>query len=208
VIFILVMATVLAVLHGPSLAALFCGFVVVTQRHTLRTWRGRIVLATAVLSVMAYVAGLAPPTRWVDAAAGPLQAFDARQSAMILTALGVETVVDGASLHFPRFTLVITEACSGIRSLVTLLALASVWAALGLTQRFAWLLVIMAVPVAFATNIARTVVLGLIGHWWGVAAARGLWHDLTGWLMFALGFGLLAGLYQLMVYKRVRLQTA
>jgi exosortase len=203
VIFVLVMATVLAVLHGPSLAALFCGFLVVTQRHTLSTWRGRVVLGTAVLSVMAHVGGLAPPTRWIDAAAGPLQAFDARQSARILSGLGVETMVDGPSIHFPLFTLVITEACSGIRSLVTMLALASVWAALGLPQRFAWLLVIMAIPVALATNIARTVLLGLIGHWWGVAAARGVWHDVTGWLMFAIGFGLLAATYQMMAWRRL-----
>ena len=89
-------------------------------------------------------------------------------------------------------TLEVAQACSGIRSLVSLLTLAIL---LGkLTERSIWprvALALLSVPVAIAANAARVAGTGLAADWVGPRAAEGFFHEFSGWVIFVVAFALL-----------------
>jgi len=142
------------------------------------------------------------------AVASPLQSLAARNAASLLDLLGVPVLLDGNVIHLSQISLGVTEACSGIRSLISLLALAVAWAAL--TIPGIWgktLLVASTVPITVAANAGRVVATGLVGQWFGVQYARGFFHTFSGWIIFLLAFvGLLVvhGLIRLVQARRNR----
>jgi exosortase len=133
-----------------------------------------------------------PPTLVVTALTLPLQTLASRIGETTLMAAGVPVVRDGNLLRLPSTTLEIAEACSGLRSLLSLGALAVVlsWA----TER-SWprraIIVAAAVPIAVVVNGLRVAVTGFACELWGPTAATDPWHTLTGWLTFAAAMGLL-----------------
>ncbi|MGH7856881.1 MAG: exosortase A [Candidatus Binatia bacterium] len=120
-----------------------------------------------------------------NAVAFPLQGIAAANAAWLLDTLGVPVLRDGNVLHLSHISLGVTEACSGIRSLISLLALACVWAYLAVPG-MAWkaVFVAAAVPITVAANAARVVLTGLVGQWFGVEYASGFFHGFSGWLIF------------------------
>lgn len=98
-------------------------------------------------------------------------------------------------------SLEVVEACSGIRSLMTLMALALIlgyftrerreniaghWLTVVKTWDFWRIIILMvsAVPIALFTNGARVMTTGVLTYYYGIQMAEGLWHDLAGWLVF------------------------
>lgn len=114
-----------------------------------------------------------------------LQNLAAESGAWALDLLGVPILLDGNVIHLSRLTLGVTEACSGIRSLITLAALGVAWAHLML-PRF-WMqavLVILVLPITIVANAGRIVVTGLVGWSFGIEYAEGFFHFVSGWLVF------------------------
>jgi exosortase len=110
---------------------------------------------------------------------------------------------EGNILELPNMTLAVAEACSGIRSLVSLVTLAVVLAYFtgrGIGGRLA--VVIAAVPIAILANAFRVAGTGLAAHWVGRSAAEGFFHGFSGWLMFVTAFAGLVGVQVLV--NRVR----
>ena len=120
----------------------------------------------------------------------PLQLLASNVGESAIAAAGVPVLREGNVLHLPARTLEVVEACSGIRSLVSLVMLAIV---LGyfteprIPARVA--LALAAVPIAILANAARVAGTGLAAEWIGPAAAEGFFHTFSGWLMFVLAFG-------------------
>lgn len=119
----------------------------------------------------------------------PLQRFAAEQAAWVLDLLGVPVLLDGNVIQLSQLSLGVTEACSGIRSLISLVAGAVVWAYMVLPR--GWLsvaFVACAVPITIVANVGRVVTTGLIATWLGADYAAGSFHELAGWVvyMFAL----------------------
>jgi exosortase D (VPLPA-CTERM-specific) len=102
----------------------------------------------------------------------------------------------------------VVEACSGIRSLMTLVTLALILAYFTRSprenfsdSRFDFLrnpdfwrtmiLMLSAIPIAMLTNAARVTGTGLLTYYYGKQSAEGFWHDASGWLVFLSAFGLL-----------------
>jgi exosortase len=128
----------------------------------------------------------------------PLQHVAARNAAAALDLLGVPVLLDGNIIHLSRISLGVTEACSGIRSLISLLALAVAWASL--TVPGIWgmsLLAVAAVPVTVIANAARIVATGLIAQRFGGDYARGFFHAFSGWVMFVLALSCLLAIDRL-----------
>jgi exosortase len=99
---------------------------------------------------------------------------------------------EGNIIFLPHTTLEVVEACSGIRSLVSLLALAVVFATI--TQRQVWkqwVLVLSAVPIALTANALRIWGTGVMAHVYGTPMAEGFYHTFAGWLIFVVAFVLL-----------------
>lgn len=99
----------------------------------------------------------------------------------------------------------VVEACSGIRSLMTLIALGLILGYLTRDRRTSnnvgwtegiktwdfWRIVILmasAVPIALLTNGARVMATGVLTYYYGIQMAEGAWHDAAGWAVFAAAF--------------------
>lgn len=129
-----------------------------------------------------------------NAVAFPLQGLAAANATAVLDWIGIPVLRDGNVIHLSRITLGVTEACSGIRSLISLLALALAWATLSLRGKWSIaLLVASAVPITVVANAGRIVLTGLIGQWFGVEYAQGFFHAFSGWLIFLVAIVCLFG---------------
>jgi exosortase len=150
------------------------------------------VLGTAHLRVLAaplmlLVVAIPLPSALVTELTLPLQLAASRCAAGLLQLAGVAVVRDGNVLTLNYITLEVAEACSGMRSLVTLVALIAVYAVMcGATVRRTIFLLTAAVPVAIVGNGLRVAFTGLLAARLGDGAAKGFVHDATGWIAFVL----------------------
>lgn len=122
----------------------------------------------------------------------PLQLLAARLSTASLQLINLPVYREGNVIFLPHTTLEVVEACSGIRSLVSLLALAVVFAYM--TQRQTWkiaLVVLTAIPIAIVANAFRIWGTGVLAHFYGSQVAEGFYHTFAGWLVFVVAFILL-----------------
>jgi exosortase len=132
------------------------------------------------------------PTIVFNRIAFPLQLLASRAGEAVLSATGVPVLREGNVLILPSTTLEVAQACSGIRSLVSLIALAAVLGKLsGLAPGARVTLALLAVPIAIAANAARVAGTGLAAHWIGPRAAQGFFHEFSGWVMFVIAFAAL-----------------
>jgi exosortase A len=132
----------------------------------------------------------------------PLQLVASSAGEAVLSASGVPVLREGNVLFLPTTTLEVVQACSGIRSLVSLLTLATI---LGkLTEPRVWarvVLVGLAVPVAIAANAARVAGTGLAAEFISPQAADGFFHEFSGWVMFVVAFALLLGAQRILALR-------
>ena len=147
------------------------------------------------------------PATLFYAVAFPLQNLAARNAAWTLDLLGVPVLLDGNVIHLSQISLGVTEACSGIRSLISLLAVAVAWAALTLPGIWAMAVLVAAVvPITILANAGRVVATGLIGQWFGVEYAQGFFHTFSGWLVFLFAFVCLLGVHSVIRLVQARRQ--
>jgi exosortase len=117
----------------------------------------------------------------------PLQIHASRMASWFLTLFGVPVLREGNIIQLPAITLEVAEACSGIRSLISLIALAVIYGYFlepSLWRRI--LLVAAAVPIAIAANALRITGTGLLVQFWSPEAGTGFFHAFSGWLIFVL----------------------
>ena len=121
-----------------------------------------------------------------------LKEITVRLSTRAAEALGVTLQRSGMTLYLQSGELRVENPCSGLRSLLALLATGAVFAHLqagGWWRRLA--LLVAAVPIAMLANAVRITLVILVGHYVGVKQATGAFHDWTGILLYAIA---LAGL--------------
>ncbi len=116
----------------------------------------------------------------------PLQLLASRIGAALLDAGGAVVLREGNLLVLPHVTLEVADACSGLRSLVSLVALAALYAAV---RRFrpavAAATVASAVPCALAMNGVRLAATAVLAGVLGTRATTGILHETAGTLTFA-----------------------
>ena len=133
----------------------------------------------------------------------PLQLWASRLGATGLVALGIHTVRQGNLLLLPNCTLNVVEACSGIRSLLSLLA--AVVAYGYLAEPSTWkrsVLAVASIPIAISTNGLRLVATGVLSYYFGPSVDSGAVH-----LALGIGFFALAFLSILLVHKTLGLRS-
>lgn len=136
-----------------------------------------------------------------DAIAFPLRQFVSMASVWFMKMIGLTVLREGNIIMFPAFSLEVADACSGIRSLISILALSVAMAfLLRLSRSGRWLLILAAVPAALATNALRVIMTGILGRYMGVEAAQGFFHEFAGLAMFALAI-LLLGLMGMLLQR-------
>ncbi|GAB6059654.1 exosortase A [Desulfonatronum parangueonense] len=130
-----------------------------------------------------------------DAAAFPLKLFVTNISVATLKMLGVVVWNEGNIIMFTNTVLEVADACSGLRSIMSLLALAVAFAFLtqkSNTKRA--IIIASAIPIAVATNAMRVIVTGFLAQYWGAQVAQGFFHDFAGFAVFAVAMILLLAL--------------
>jgi exosortase len=115
----------------------------------------------------------------------PLQILASKLSASMLPFFGVPVFREGNVINLPAMPLEVAEACSGIRSLLSLMTLAIMYGYL-LEKRVAIrvALALASVPIAVAANGLRIVGTGLLVQYWDPEKAEGFFHAFSGWLIF------------------------
>src|SRR5690606_10074654 len=96
---------------------------------------------------------------------------------------------EGNVIVLAHTTLEVAEACSGIRSLVSLMSLGIVFGYFTDPRGGVRVAIVLStIPIAIVANAARVAGTGIAAHYYGVAAAEGFFHTFSGWLVFGVSF--------------------
>jgi exosortase len=128
----------------------------------------------------------------------PLQVLASRLACSLLELLQVPVLREGNIIVLSSMSLDIVEACSGLRSLMSLITVA-VFYGLFFERKLwmRWLLVLVAVPVAVFTNALRITISAVLAQYVSHEFAEGFFHAFSGFLLFFLSLAALAGLHTL-----------
>ena len=129
----------------------------------------------------------------------PLQIIASKTASFLLMLAGVPAIREGNIILLPSAQLEVAEACSGIRSLFSLLTLTIVYGYLAETKiGIRVLLAFMAVPISVFANALRIAFTGLMVEGWGVERAQGTMHALSGWFVFVASLALVFLIHRLL----------
>lgn len=121
-----------------------------------------------------------------------LKIFAAYWANKIVNALGVRAILDGSIIKMAHTHVVVEDVCSGLRSLISLLALGAIIAYLSKLSRWKKIVVFLAAGVmAIVANIVRIVFMALTSEIYGAKFTEGFLHTLSGLIVFVVA---LAGL--------------
>ena len=121
----------------------------------------------------------------------PLQLLASRFASDVLSMVGIPVLREGNVIILANTTLEVAEACSGIRSLVSLITLGILLGYFTESRLWVrWLLALATIPTAIFANGLRVAGTGILAHYWGPEAAEGFFHSFSGWLVFAFAFGM------------------
>ncbi|MGA8492794.1 MAG: exosortase/archaeosortase family protein [Terriglobales bacterium] len=130
----------------------------------------------------------------------PLQILASKVAALLLPLLGVPVLREGNIINLPAMPLEVVEACSGIRSLLSLVTLASIYGYL--VESRTWIrvaLVLASIPIAVGANSLRIVGTGLLVQYWDPDKAEGFFHTFSGWLVFVVALAMLFLFHRLLL---------
>jgi len=125
----------------------------------------------------------------------PLQLFATATAEYVLALLGIPVLRDGNVLELASQKLNVVEACSGIRSLLSLTFLSLVYAYFFDKHVWMrWALLIGTVPIAILANAGRVTITGILSEI-NPELAHGVFHSLEGWIIFLIAFAMLLVLH-------------
>ena len=136
----------------------------------------------------------------------PLELLASHLTSMVVSLLGIPILREGNILHLQNITLQVVDACSGLRSLISLSALAAALAYV--TQRTVVkgvILFLAAVPVAIGANILRLSITAVLASLYGERVAQGFLHQFSGLVVFAfavISLSLIGGLLKWLSFKK------
>jgi exosortase len=135
----------------------------------------------------------------------PLQFLAARLASSFLDLFGVPVLREGNIIQLPAMALEVAQACSGIRSLMSLGALAVIYGYF-LEARYLprILLALAAIPIAVVANGLRVMGTGLIAYYWNPDRAEGFFHTFSGWVIFVISLVLLFSIHALLRWIAIR----
>ena len=130
----------------------------------------------------------------------PMQLFSSMLTERVVSLLGIPIFREGNLLHLSETTLEVIAACSGLRSLVTMFALAGVAAYISpkLSTTRKWIVFFAAAPIAILANTVRLTGTTVLASLYGEKTAQGFLHDFSGIVVFMVGLLLLGALYRFM----------
>lgn len=137
----------------------------------------------------------------------PLQFIASSFATRVLEILNIFPIMrEGNVLVMPGLRLEVVEACSGIRSLISLLALAAGYGYLAeKSNAVRWFMFLAMIPLAIISNGTRVMITALMAHYIGPQAAEGFMHEFSGWVIFVVATILFLALHSLTLTIRRKL---
>jgi exosortase len=187
--------------------AFFCRLALVTSLIAI-VWS---CMGTAILRSLAFPLGflffmIPVPDTLLGMVSFPLQLVATKISAELIGYCTIPIYREGNMLFFINTQLEVAEACSGIRSIMSLTMISAIFAYI--SPGVIWcrvVLVVAAIPIAFIANILRVTGTGILAHFFGDRVARGFLHDFSGLAVFLFGLIILFALYE--VLKKIGKKT-
>jgi exosortase len=128
----------------------------------------------------------------------PLQLFASSVAESVLALLQIPVIREGNILVLASQSLDVAEACSGIRSLLSLAFLSLVYSYFFDNRVWMrWVLLFSTVPIAILANAGRVTITGILSEEVSPELAHGFFHSLEGWLIFLIAGAMLIGLHGL-----------
>jgi exosortase len=149
------------------------------------TLLGREMLGRVKFVLFVLLLAIPLPTILFNQITFPLQILASKLASALLPLAGVPVLREGNVIQLPTMQLEVAEACSGIRSLMSLFTVAVIYGYF--LEHKNWRRVVLAlasVPIAVAANGARIFGTGLCVQYWDPEKAMGFFHEFSGWLMF------------------------
>ena len=129
----------------------------------------------------------------------PLQFLASKLASALLPLFGVPVLREGNVIELPAMKLEVVEACSGIRSLMSLFTLSVFYGYfLEKSNLRRAILALSSIPIAIAANAVRIMGTGLCVQYWDPVKALGFFHEFSGWVMFLVSLGCLLIVHRLM----------
>ncbi len=149
---------------------------------------------------IAFLAFMIPlPSILLDKITFPMQLIASRLATGTLMLAGIPVLREGNIIQLANVSLEVAEACSGLRSLISLLALSVVFSYL--SQKTFWkraVLVASTIPIAVIANVFRVAGTGILADHYGSSVAQGYFHEFSGWVLYMVAFGCFLSMGRLM----------
>ena len=136
-----------------------------------------------------YLTFLIPPPGWlIDELTAPLKQFVSLASTSTLAAAGIPLTREGVTIFVGSYQLLVEDACSGMNSMVGLIAVSLLYIYLlrGSHLRYAGALLVGVIPLAVLGNIIRVMTLILLTYFFGDEVAQGFLHVTAGLFLFVI----------------------
>jgi len=150
------------------------------------------------------------PLNVISAFSFPLKMYVTKFSLGLVSKMGIPAFRQGFHIYLSSASLTIGNPCSGLRSLISFMALGAVFAYLLKASLSRKLFVfLLSIPIALFSNMARVVALTLAANFWGgkTASPGGFFHDFSGIAIFILGLGLLTLFWGLLEWRNLKQDT-
>ncbi|EJN08099.1 exosortase B [Herbaspirillum sp. YR522] len=142
------------------------------------------------------------PSTFVDAVTLPMKIAVSAVTQLVLHGIGYPVARDGVILVIGQYQLLVADACAGLNSLFTLEALGLLY--MNLVRHHSVLrntvLAMLIIPISFASNTIRVIILALITYYLGDAAGQGFLHGFAGMVLFLTALGLIMAIDNTLVW--------
>jgi exosortase len=184
--------------YGADLFLSRTSFIILTA-GLIWTFLGRAMLKVLRFPLLILLLAIPFPEIVFNKITFPLQLLASDLASAILPLFHVPVLHEGNVIELPVMKLEVAEACSGIRSLMSLFTLAVFYGYF--LENTVWRRVVLAfasVPIAVAANAARIVGTGLCVQYWDPEKAMGFFHEFSGWVMFVISLSCLYLVHRIM----------
>lgn len=147
-----------------------------------------------------------PPSAVLADITAPLKALVSEASTTWLASFGLPVAREGVTIFVGQYQLLVEDACSGMNSLVGLIAVSLLYIYLmrGSSWVYSIILVCFVIPIAIVANIFRIMTLILLTYYFGNEVAQGFLHFTAGMLLFTTALLCVFGLDRLLALGESR----
>ncbi len=176
---------------GISMILVLCGIVLIAY--------GQRVFQEIAFPIFFLIFMIPAPMVVITNLSFKMKLFAAQIATHILNSIRIPAIRDGSMIRMRHAVVVVDDVCSGLRSLISLTALGTIFAywLKGNTAKKI-VLFLSTIPIAIITNVFRIVFLSSVSEIWGSERAGGLVHDISGFSVFFLAFLLLYAVAKLL----------